>query len=61
MNKEHSLHTRASYDILWWAIILVPPIFWIFQILNVSVILYLVGAIASAVFGSLSWIAIRYV
>ena len=48
-----------SSDVLWWSIILVPPLVWIFQSLNVSVLLYIIGAIASAAFGSLSWISLR--
>ena len=58
--NKHSF-TMTSSDVLWWSIILVPPSFWIFQYLNVSIVLYVVGALASAVFGSLSWISIRYV
>ena len=58
-NKQ--LFTMTSTDVFWWSIILVPPSFWIFQYLNVSIVLYVVGAIASIAFGSLSWISLRYV
>ena len=45
--------TMASSNIVWWSIILIPPSFWIFQLLNVSVILYVVGAVASAAFSKI--------
>ena len=55
----NNLLGMKSSDVLWWSIILVPPLVWIFQSLNVSVLLYILGAIASAAFGSLSWISLR--
>ena len=54
----HLFRTPSS-DVLWWSVLLVPPLFLIFHTLNISILLYLVGLVASAAFGSLSWIAFR--
>ena len=50
-----------SSDVLWWLFIIAPPLLLVFHALNISIVLYIIGLIASAAFGSLSWISLRSV